>query len=171
MKTCAAVLLSGLTVLATLVALTGASLAAAPGQAGFPTSPHPELTPGSLCESPTAKRYPEGIPYCARKVASELKAEIMREYDQTLGYRIQAMNRGAFKIDHYIPLCMGGSNRPDNLWPQHESVFNVTDPLEGLACDKMAQGKLRQAAAVSIIREAKANLGGVPALVSRVQQL
>src|SRR5262245_45768293 len=103
------------------------------------------MTPGSLCDRPDSKRYPEGIPYCSRSVKSELKREIMRDYDAKLGYGITAMDRSAFKIDHYIPLCMGGSNKQDNLWPQHQSVFTVTDPLEALECEKMAKGKLLQA--------------------------
>lgn len=123
----------------------------------FPTSPDPQLTPGSLCAKPNAKRYPEGIAYCERRVASELKAEVMEKYDQLLGYRVTAMRRQLFKIDHYIPLCMGGSNEAENLWPQHESVYSQTDPLEELVCTKMALGRLRQQEAVSIIRQAKAD--------------
>jgi hypothetical protein len=137
----------------------------------FPISPNEQLTPGSLCERPDQKRYPEGIAYCARKVKGELKREVMQEYDEKLGYKTTSMQRSAFKIDHFIPLCMGGSNKPDNLWPQHVSVYNVTDPLEPLFCEKMAQGKLRQADAVGLVRRAKRNLDEVPAILDQVARL
>lgn len=138
---------------------------------GFPTSPDQSLTPGSLCDRPNQKRYPEGIPYCSRDVKSELKKEIMREYDAKLGYRVTQMERAAFKIDHYIPLCMGGSNNQDNLWPQHVTVYNITDPLEPVFCGKMAAGRLRQADAIELLRRAKNNLADVPAILKQVEGL
>ena len=137
----------------------------------YPVGPVAELTPGSLCERPTTKRYPEGIPYCARDVDSNLKKEIMRKYDQQFGYKVTQMDRGAFKIDHFIPLCMGGSNREDNLWPQHESVYQHTDPLEAISCEKMAKGKLLQRDAVAWIREAKLDLSRAPEVLKRLQAL
>ena len=137
----------------------------------FPMSPDPTITPGSLCDKPASKRYPEGVPYCERDVRGELKREIMITYDSRLGYRVVAMERSAFKIDHYIPLCAGGSNKPDNLWPQHKSVYVVTDLLEQVACEKMALGKLRQADAVAYIKRAKANLTEAPAITRQIQNL
>ena len=141
------------------------------GQPSFPTSPDPSLTPGSLCDKPDSKRYPEGIPYCSRSVKSDLKRDIMETYDEKLSYKVTSMKRADFKIDHYIPLCMGGSNQPNNLWPQHESVYEITDPLEQIACEKMAAGKLRQAEAVELLRRAKANLGEAPAIIRQVARL
>jgi hypothetical protein len=137
----------------------------------FPTSPDLALTPGSLCDRPNQKRYPEGVPYCSRDVKSELKKEIMHEYDAKLGYHVTEMQRSAFKIDHYIPLCMGGSNNQDNLWPQHVSVYTITDPLEPAFCGKMAAGKLRQAQAVELLKRAKHNLTEVPAILKLVESL
>lgn len=126
--------------------------------AAFPLNPDPKITPGSLCDHPGFYSYKEQVARCARDVDSELKVEIIRVYDHTFGYAIEKMKRVLFKIDHFIPLCMGGSNRPDNLWPQHESVYSVTDPIEQRLCQKMAEGRLRQAEAVAIIRRAKADL-------------
>jgi len=82
---------------------------------------------------------------------------IIRTYDIELGYDIGRMNRQDFKIDHYIPLCMGGSNETSNLWPQHKSVYFYTDRLEEAACTKMREGRLIQARAIDLIREAKAD--------------
>jgi len=135
----------------------------------FPQSPDPVLTPGSLCSRPVQKRYAEGIPYCARDVSSALKKEIMQRYDQVLGYQVTRMNRQAFKIDHFIPLCMGGSNEPNNLWPQHQSVYTITDDLEHEACSKMLQGKMTQADAVQMIREAKLNLSEASEVLKEIR--
>src|SRR5690606_28325058 len=110
----------------------------------------------SLCEHPDAYRYPEKIKYCNRDVSGGEKAEIFREYDK-IGFRTRSIDRQKFKIDHYIPLCAGGSNEPSNLWPQHVSVYTITDRLEEMICSKMAEGRLKQKDAVDIIREAKNN--------------
>jgi len=123
----------------------------------FPHSPDPVLTPGSLCEEPDERRYKERIPYCKRDVDSDTKKEVITTYDETLGYSVGKMNRHDFKIDHYIPLCMGGDNDEENLWPQHKSVYVITDPLEHSLCRKMIDGRIRQAEAVEIIKRAKAN--------------
>jgi hypothetical protein len=81
------------------------------------------------------------------------------------------MPRGKFKIDHYIPLCMGGSNERANLWPQHESVYTITDPLEQALCAKMSEGKLLQSAAIDLIRQAKNHLDQAPDILARVQAM
>jgi hypothetical protein len=76
-------------------------------------------------------------------------------YDRQFGYETTQMQRTAFKIDHLIPLCMGGSNKSDNLWPQHASIYEHTDPIEPFLCGAMASGKLKQAEAVQIILSVK----------------
>src|SRR5690349_1786167 len=88
----------------------------------FPRGPEHSVTPGSLCGHADARRYPERVPYCNRDVSSGLKREIFRDYDQRFGYRTTQLPRAQFKIDHLIPLCMGGSNERNNLWPQHETI-------------------------------------------------
>lgn len=137
----------------------------------FPTGPDDSVTPGSLCEHGNTRRYPEGIEYCSRDVSSELKWEIIREYDSELGYSIERTGRGKFKIDHLIPLCAGGSNDRDNLWPQHESIYKITDPLEPELCNKMAEGRLKQSEAVELIVKAKHNLDQVPQILKYLRSL
>lgn len=124
----------------------------------FPLGPELSVTPGELCDKPDAFRYPEKIPYCERAVGSKLKWDIIRTYDREFGFQIEKMNRTDFKIDHFIPLCMGGSNDRLNLWPQHRSVFEKTDKLEQTLCELMSKGRLKQAEAVERIRDAKMNL-------------
>lgn len=140
-------------------------------EVNFPEGPRAELTPGSVCQNSSTRRYPEKIPYCTRSVDSSLKREIIREYDQQFGYHIGSMPRGQFKIDHYIPLCAGGSNEADNLWPQHESVYMITDPLEPEICNKMKAGRLLQADAIALIKEAKNDLSKVPAILAHIRSL
>ncbi|NJL24325.1 MAG: hypothetical protein HC902_03545 [Calothrix sp. SM1_5_4] len=124
----------------------------------YPQGPDPRLTPGSYCDRPSEHRYPERIPYCNRNVDRSLKAQVIRDYNEKLGYQIDRRDRSQFKIDHLIPLCAGGSNHSTNLWPQHQTVYTVTDPLEGLACEKMARGRLTQRRAVELLMRAKNNL-------------
>lgn len=127
----------------------------------FPTGPNSDLTPGKLCEKTLVYHFPEHIAYCVRDVTPETKNQLIAKYDSLLGFHIQKMNREEFKVDHFIPLCAGGSNDISNLWPQHKSVYELTDPIEPLLCDKMAAGKLRQADAVKLIKQAKNHLDQV----------
>lgn len=136
----------------------------------FPKGPDAALTPGALCDRPDTYRYPEKIKYCERDVSTGTKAGIFQKYDQ-LGYRTRTMKRQLFKIDHYIPLCAGGSNEVKNLWPQHESVYQVTDQLEALICEKMAAGRLKQKDAVELIVQAKNNLDQVREITDHVRSL
>ena len=156
-----------------LVLSLSVSLASQAFQANtdFPEGPNPSLTPGSLCSRPTERRYPERIAYCERNVESQLKREIFREYDSKLGYNTRSMDRQSFKIDHYIPLCMGGSNDRTNLWPQHVSVYTLTDPMEGLACEKMAEGKLDQEHAIELIKAGKNDHSKIDAVIDELNAL
>lgn len=137
----------------------------------FPLAPISALTPGKLCDKPNEFRYPENIAYCERDVAFETKEIIIAEYDMKYGFRIKTLPRVDFKIDHFIPLCMGGSNDASNLWPQHKSVWEKTDPIEPIICSKMLQGKIKQKDAVNIIIQAKTNIANVPQILRYIQRL
>lgn len=150
--------------------LSFGALAFSPDSAEYPMGPLENLTPGSLCTHPDSYRYPEQIPYCKRDVDSRTKAEIFDDYRKA-GYRLNPRNRGDYKIDHLIPLCAGGSNSDDNLWPQHETVYTQTDPLEGLGCEKLKEGKIKQAKLVELILKAKHNLSLVPETFDYLQSL
>ena len=80
------------------------------------------------------------------------------------------MERMDFKIDHFIPLCAGGSNDSENLWPQHKSVYVETDPIEPIICEKMAQGLMKQKDAVLLIQDLKTrrkNISQILALLKK----
>jgi len=123
----------------------------------FPTAPNLAVTPGSVCTHPDEYRYPIRVPYCKRDVEPSLKQKIIEQYDAKFGYSIAKMQRTLFKIDHYIPLCMGGSNEANNLWPQHETVYKETDLLEQRLCELMAAGRMTQSDAMIKIKKAKAD--------------
>jgi len=137
----------------------------------FPIGPDPKMTPGALCTSPTAYRYAEHIAYCDRNVDEGTKRDLIHQYDVSFGYQIESMDRQKFKIDHFIPLCAGGANSVDNLWPQYESVYTITDPLEAAVCEKMSNGRLLQRDAVLFIRQAKGDLSQATAIIAHVQSL
>lgn len=125
----------------------------------IPEGPHPAKTPGSLCANSTTLRYPEKIKYCDRDVPTGLKKRIIQEYDVEFGYEIQQLPRADFKIDHLIPLSIGGSNDISNLWPQHKSVYAYSDPLETSVFELISVGKIKQAEAIRVIKTCKLNLG------------
>jgi len=154
-----------------LLAVAPALAGSREGTAPYPDGPDGRLTPGSLCEAPDSFRYPERVKYCERRVESSEKNSIIATYDMELGYAIRQLPRADFKIDHLIPLCAGGSNHRDNLWPQHKSVYTRTDPLEPLLCDAMAKGKLKQAEAMELILNAKQDLSRVPAALDKLKSL
>jgi hypothetical protein len=104
-------------------------------------------------------------------VDGALKDQVVARYDQVFGYQIARMGRRNFKIDHYIPLCMGGGNDEANLWPQHPSIYAITDPLEDELCKKMREGKLKQVDAIRLIQQAKNNLAQTPEIRNRVGEL
>lgn len=146
--------------LAFLVLTTVISITSFSNQRGgqFPTGPNPQITPGANCTTSKTYRYPEHIKYCERDVSSGLKNSIIAQYDRELGYTIRQMPRGEFKIDHFIPLSIGGSNDKENLWPQHKSVYAYSDPLELQVFELISQAKIKQAEAIRVIKECKLNL-------------
>ncbi len=131
------------------------------GQIGshkFPDGPHLEVTPGDLCDSPDEIRYPSKIAYCKRNVETKLKNKIFAQYDKELGYDCTKLPRGDFKIDHFIPLSIGGSNDEKNLWPQHKSVYKHSDPVESKLAVLIAEDKISQDKAIELIKDCKLNL-------------
>lgn len=141
------------------------------GNSPYPLKPDPALTPGKLCDYASRLRYPEHIKYCDRDVDPETKWQVIKVYVQKYGYNINPGNRGQFKIDHYIPLCMGGSNDPQNLWPQHVKVYELTDPMEPLLCEKMSMGRLKQSEAIELIKRGKNDFSQIRAILAYVQKL
>ena len=74
--------------------------ASAPAQEAL--LPNPKLTPGRVAQSDNDRRG----------VTVEMEQKVFARY------RLPWSSRGAFKIDHLIPLDLGGADTIDNLWPQ-----------------------------------------------------
>jgi hypothetical protein len=136
----------------------------------YPMAPDARLTQGALCTTPTEHRYPEQIAYCERDVATQTKNDIFVAY-RRLGYTLSSSTRQDYKIDHYIPLCMGGSNEVTNLWPQHITIYKQTDSLEQAICSKMSAGRMNQAAAVKMMKSVKNNLRLLPQAYAELNRL
>ena len=136
----------------------------------YPSGPTASITPGELCDRPARYRYPENIGYCERDVPTEIKDEVFAAY-RKLGYRLTESTRSSYKIDHFISLCAGGSNNKENLWPQHLSISAITDSIEKLGCDKMAQGKITQAKFVILLKRVKTDLSQASAVTKELASL
>jgi hypothetical protein len=63
-------------------------------------------------------------------------------------YKLPIGTHPDYEIDHLIPLCLGGSDDPSNLWPQPrrsiEQTWNAErkDRLERLMCDMVCSGQI-----------------------------
>lgn len=154
--------------LALLLIVTSVQVQAA--RTAYPMGPDPQLTPGSLCDTPETLRYPEQIAYCGRYVDTYLKETIFISYRRQLGYTLSG-DRYDYKVDHFIPLCAGGSNYKDNLWPQHLSISEVTDPIEANGCEKLKKGLISQKDLVQLIMTAKRNLNEAPKILRYIKDL
>ncbi len=135
----------------------------------YPRSPDLVQTPGSLCNSPDSHRYPEQIPYCERDVSWATKELIFINY-RKLGFSLSG-DRGQYKIDHLIPLCAGGSNQENNLWPQYRTISQRTDLLEQRGCEALAKGKISQKEVVELVLKAKLDLKEAPAVLQYFNKL
>lgn len=140
------------------------------GAGDFPVTPDPILTPGSYCDNPHSFRYAEKIPYCRRDVDRVERDEVIETYNRERGFRIEGRG-GPIKIDHLIPLCAGGSNRRDNLWPQHQSLFIMSDPVESLACQRLAEGRLTHKRTVELILRAKLDVNQARGIMEYLRDL
>lgn len=121
----------------------------------YPSTPNPEVTPGSLCneddEDYVGPRYDEGIAYCERAVSKHQRDLI---YDL---YQIPEAKRDNYTIDHFIPLALGGNNDPLNLWPEHVDVKSIRRSLELDLYLELKAGMITQEEAIEVIVEAKMN--------------
>lgn len=109
-----------------------------------------QTTPGSLCErndiSFDAYHFAEHVPYCRPRVTDELKHAVLSSYG------IDDKNADIFEFDHLIPLALGGSNSPDNIWPQPIGDVKEKNDFEEKLYNQMKAGTLTQKDAVEQIK-------------------
>jgi hypothetical protein len=132
---------------------------AAAGHVGPPQLyPDPAKTPGladTLKTSDLTKRYTEGCPngkssctysQAHRDVPAAVHTHVYDEYNVAAADR----NIKFGEVDHFFPLCAGGSNDIKNLWDQPaDNQWNgenfgchEKDKLETYVCDQIKAGKL-----------------------------
>ncbi|MEQ1878618.1 MAG: HNH endonuclease signature motif containing protein [Bdellovibrionia bacterium] len=121
----------------------------------FPLMPNPKTSPGGLCSTSdghfTGYRYTIKIPVCRRHVTDGMKNQIYNDYG------IPENCRRSYTIDHIIPLSIGGSNRYENLWPEHRAVKATRLQFEDEIHLMMEAGKINQPDAVALTRRVKFN--------------
>ena len=89
-----------------LVLIIGLLISATAALAQDALLPNPKLTPGRVAERDKDRRG----------VAVAMEQKVFARY------RLPWARRGEFKIDHLIPLELGGADTLDNLWPQSVRV-------------------------------------------------
>ncbi len=120
--------------LAAFLLATGAALAS------DPIRPDPQLTPGAVLTTDTARICRPGYAKSVRHVSPKTRRRAYAEYG------IRRHSRGAYEIDHLISLELGGPNSIRNLWPQsfHTQPWNarVKDPLENFLHAEVCAGRI-----------------------------
>lgn len=113
-------------------------------------TPDFKQTPGILCSTTDADfsglDYPEKIARCNRNISDSEKAKVAALYGN-----IPRADWPKYEFDHLLPICAGGSNSSDNLWPQPLAEAKKKDVLEVDICLAMKAGTLKQSDAVQKI--------------------
>jgi hypothetical protein len=106
--------------------------------------PDPACTPGSVLTSSPTRICASGYARSVRDVPSAEKRAIYRAY--SIGFH----PRGAYEVDHLVPLELGGANDPANLWPEPalpHPGFHQKDKLENVLHDRVCSGSMSLASA------------------------
>jgi hypothetical protein len=110
-------------------------------QAGDSMLPDPKLTPGKIARNEKDRNG----------VTEEMERHVFNRY------HIEWRRRPEFKVDHLIPLELGGADATDNLWPQSLSTrpYNAhrKELLTRRLLARIATGKMTLAQAQKEISE------------------
>jgi hypothetical protein len=109
----------------------------------FDVRPNPNLTSGSV-------RVDGHDPHsaCGQSKAHRGPMTHARRDEILTRYGLPPGDHPDYEIDHLIPLCLGGSDDPSNLWAEPrrsiEPEWNAEakDRLERLICDMVCNGQL-----------------------------
>lgn len=105
--------------------------------------PNTKYTTGALCTQTDVNfsgkfRYKAHIPYCNRSVTYKEKVKVGSEY----GVKRTAWKN--YEFDHLFPLSVGGSDSPQNIWPQPIEQAHVKDRIEDAVYLAMRKGTMSQ---------------------------
>lgn len=123
--------------------------------AWYPKTPNRKISPGHSCTIYDSDfqefRYEEKIPYCKRNVSTGFKRYIYKLYN------IPREKQYQFTIDHIVPLSIGGSNKLENLWPEHKDIKATRPNLEYNLYLQLRDSQITQKEAIQKILKAKFN--------------
>jgi hypothetical protein len=100
--------------------------------------PNPGLTPGATLDVTNEDVCTPGYTKKVRNVPASIKRQVYTHYQTTYV-------RGAYEVDHLIPLELGGSNSMRNLWPEAYSLVwgaHLKDQLENRLHQLVCEGSL-----------------------------
>jgi hypothetical protein len=100
--------------------------------------PNPGFTPGRTLDVTKDDICTPGYTKKVRNVPVPVKRQVYAHYQTTYV-------RGAYEVDHLIPLELGGSNSMRNLWPEAYSLVwgaHVKDQLENRLHRSVCEGSL-----------------------------
>jgi hypothetical protein len=80
--------------------------------------PNKTLTPGAYASGSIKEICEAGYPERSRRVSQSTRKKVYARYNVDT-----STCRGGCKIDHLIPLSIGGSNDISNLWPHEYTQF------------------------------------------------
>ena len=117
----------------------------------YPTYPDPKLTPGDIVNYPIEKICVSGYSDEERHVTNSRKKEVYAEYGVPY-----PQPKGSYEVDHFMPVCIGGSNEMSNLWLQPAQPYpgyHEKDQLEQYLCRAVCRdGKMTIQEAQNLFR-------------------
>ena len=102
--------------------------------------PNPSLTPGAVFTTDASTICAPGYASGVRDVSTATKEQVYAEYG--VSYR---QPLGAYEVDHFIPLEIGGSNDLTNLWPEPATPtpgFHQKDQFENIEHGQVCNGTI-----------------------------
>lgn len=116
------------------------------------SGPDWDQTPGEICQPKDRDfekyDYPEQIARCKRHVTKSEKKKVADSYGG-----IPEDDWRNYEFDHLIPLCAGGSNAIENIWPEPIDHAHEKDKVENQVCRGMKAGTMTQKKAIQTIMD------------------
>ena len=111
--------------------------------------PLKRFTPGKLCtpDDPNYMGEQYGISKCKRNVPQSEKSQVSTPYGAA-----DKDTWPEYEFDHLIPLGIGGSDDPENIWPQFRGdVQKDKDRIENDAYLQLSRGEISQKESIQMI--------------------
>jgi len=102
--------------------------------------PNPALTPGAVLTTDASTICTPGYASSVRNVSTATKKQVYAEY--SVSY---PQPTGAYEVDHFIPLEIGGSNDITNLWVEPATPtpgFHQKDQFENFEHQQVCKGTI-----------------------------